>query len=134
MNNPPHRLPAYELDLCIDDINRALGLGLAPGKAWLSSVIHAKTATKHAADYNTVMKFLGECCRAPTYIGQHKKHPDKVELILDAALPGETAHVLVAVVLASNPRGNYSIASAYCVNDDEVAQRLARGSVKQVSR
>jgi hypothetical protein len=126
---PPPKLPAYELPLCIADINRLLGLSLPPGKAWFSSVVHAKTAKKHASDYNNVMRHLDACCAAPTYVGLHAKHPGNVELILEVPADDGTVRVLVAVVLAPNARGNYAVDSAYCINDDEIAQRIRRGSV-----
>ena len=128
----PTTLPAYTLDLCIDDINLALGLALAPGRAWFSSKTHEKTAVKHANDYHLVMRHIDECCRAPTYIGRHAKHPDNVELILDVPMSDETVHVLVAVVLRQNARGNYNVDSAYCINDEEIGQRRQRGSVHKV--
>jgi len=98
MSGMPQHLQAYELELCIDDINRALGVTLAPGNAWFSSATHARTATKHATDYRIIMRHIGECCRAPTYIGRHKKHPDNVERILDIATDDGATHVLVAVI------------------------------------
>jgi hypothetical protein len=125
-------LHPYELDLCVADINRTLGLSLAERKAWFSTMVHEKTAKKHAADYRLVMKHLDECCRAPTYVGLHGKHPDKVELILDVAMTDETVHVLVAVVIQLGRHGKYNVASAYCINDDEVAQRIRRNSVHKI--
>lgn len=95
-------------------------------------MVHEKTAKKHASDYHLVMKHLGECCRAPTYVGLHGKHPDKIELILDVSMPDETVHVLVAVVIQLGRNGKYNIASAYCINDDEVSQRVARNSVHKI--
>ena len=107
---------------------------MAPGRAWFSSMVHAKTAKKHANDYNIVMRHLGACCEVPTYIGVHAKHPGNVELILDVVLPDETVHVLVAVVLQQNPRGNYNVDSAYCISEVEIARRLTRKSVRKVIR
>ena len=78
------------------------------------------------------MRHIGECCRAPTYIGRHKKHPDNVELILDVATDDGVARVLVAVVLRPNRRGNYAIDSTYCIGGEEIDQRLTRGFVKKV--
>lgn len=128
-----NKLPAYELPLCIDKINLALGLDLAPGKAWFSSETHEKTATKHAADYNLCIKHLGHCCEKPTYIGRHAKHPGNVELILEiAAEIDETVRVLVAVVLRSNSKGNYRIDSTYSPREDEVERRIRKGYVHKI--
>lgn len=74
----------------------------------------------------------GECCRASTYIGRHKKHPNNVELILDVATDDGVARVLVAVVLRPNRRGNYAIDSTYCICGEEIDQRLTRGFVKKI--
>lgn len=79
-----------------------------------------------------VMRHLGACCRAPTYIGLHAKHPGNVELILEAPGDDGTSNVLVAIRLKPNARGNYLVDSAYCVMEDEVAARLARGSVRRM--
>ncbi|MBF0305299.1 MAG: hypothetical protein HQL41_06595 [Alphaproteobacteria bacterium] len=129
----PTRLPAYELDLCIADINRLLNLTLSPGRVWFSSAAHAKTATRHARDYNVVLRHLGACCRAPTYIGLHAKHPGNVELILEAPDDDGASNVLVAITVTPNARGNYSVKSAYRILEDEVAERIARGSVHRVT-
>lgn len=104
-------------------INSTLGTELAPGDAWLSAVAHRHFAEDHAADYAMCFPLLAEVIENPTWLGQAPGHARNFELVTRVIAIDRI--VLAAVRLEPNRYGNYNIASAYCIRQQNVDGRRA---------
>lgn len=116
-------------------INRTLGTALEPGRVYLSTQAHRHIATDHAGDYRLVMDTIEVAIREPTYLGQAPRQASNFELIKRVAVQEEDEsgkvlrryHVLIAVSLEPDDRGDYRVASGYCVKEQTIERRRAAG-------
>ena len=104
-----------------DQINKALGLELEPGDVYCSAGVHHKIATKHQDDYQLFLQQFPLCLASPAYVGQPPKHLDKIELVRRFRSAGKV--LLLAITLEKNSHGNYALASAYTIREEQVETR-----------
>jgi hypothetical protein len=102
----------------IDKIKATLGVELDAGSVRLPQRIAEKICEKHPEALDIFQRNATLVLTDPTYIGEHPKHPGKVELI--RRFSSEAANLLIAVALEPTPQGNYNIASAYLVSDNDI--------------
>jgi hypothetical protein len=110
--------------LCVETINRTLGMELPPGSAHMSALAHRHAAEKHPLDYPVCHPLIALVIADPTFIGQSPRHRDNFEMV--RRLPGSGGAVLVAVSVETDNKGRYRIRSFYVIAEAEVSARRAK--------
>ena len=113
--------------LPVEKINRALGTELEPGEVWVSSGAHEHIARDHPDDYAFMIAAIFEIVGGPLYVGQDPKHHRNFYVVRALPAQAPTPHGLVAIGFELNRRGEYSVKSAYSIDQADLnARRAAR--------
>jgi hypothetical protein len=114
-------------DLPYKTINKLLGLKLQHGNVRLSGkvILHIK---KGHSDHKFCIPKIDEVVKSPEYAGKSPLHDANFMIIKSF----KDKFVLVAISSEKDHRGDYSIMSAYLIDENVLKRRLRKGYLKKI--
>jgi hypothetical protein len=89
-------------------------------------------AEDHPDDYPYIKANIIDLIREPTWVGQDPKHGRNFYLIRRVAVEEGAAAVLIAIGLEMTEYGTYSVRTAYRIKQEDVDNRILRGSTRRI--
>jgi len=117
----------------IDEINRALGLALPAGGAYMPAKVHSKMKDKRPDDYNFVMRNLNAVLRKPDYVGIDAHHPEHINLVkrVDG---GKDPALLVSISKERSSRKSFAVVTAHPIAEVKIQAKLSAGYLKATKK
>src|SRR6266568_4094343 len=103
-------------------VNRILQCALPPGTVHFSAATQDHAFGRHGDEFLACLPHVAAAIIAPHYIGQSPHHLDGFEMIREA--PDVSSHVLVAMTMAFDDGGRYSVRSVYQISRNTVLARV----------
>ena len=118
--------------LPVDLINRATGLELEPGNAFLSINAQKHAAKRHPLDYSRGLPHVAAVIANPMYLGDDFNNRGKIELVARIAALGSA--LLVAVEITTDHHGRYNVTSFYPIAQWKIDSRRYKGHLLIANR